>query len=476
MPVLYNGKKLIPAPLIDIKRELQKTGDGTTVGVLYTLTVQGTVVAYKGSPDSNGTFWTTSGYPNDETIVSDSRLTSILKKQEAIKLLFATDGYWFEIQPWDGSASTKCKPRILDIAFANGIWFDTMQYTITMQTDELFINGSATSDTGFTDKISTADESWTIEFNETPENTILTNTFRLTHNISAVGKSFYNDVNQLSMPAWQQARNYVQDRIGLDYNIISSSGALNVPGYYQGFNHVRSENVDEANGNYGISESWILASGNVLEELNIEVTNSITEAFVHVSINGSVQGLETRNNNYQLVQRKYDAASGYFNNVVSPMMLARAQNYAGITLNTMPITYHIGRNPIQGLINYGYEYNDRPSNCVANAKSEVISIIDNNPTDVFAAIPILGRAAGPLLQAINTTTAAQRQINIELIMPTAGSCSTYMTLFNQKPDVSSLISAASGGLSFTQIFKDQDQENWSPKDGRYSRTVSWTYQ
>ena len=44
-------------------------------------------------------------------------LKAILRKQEAIRILFSEDGHNFEIQPWDGGPSSKCNPRIQSIEF-----------------------------------------------------------------------------------------------------------------------------------------------------------------------------------------------------------------------------------------------------------------------------------------------------------------------------------------------------------------------
>ena len=58
--VMYNGKRLIPAPLVSINKEYQRSPDNTKIGTNFNLTVNGTLLAYKGSPDSSGTFWTSS--------------------------------------------------------------------------------------------------------------------------------------------------------------------------------------------------------------------------------------------------------------------------------------------------------------------------------------------------------------------------------------------------------------------------------
>src|SRR5690606_3496765 len=130
---------------------------------------------------------------------------------------------------------------------------------------------------------------------------------------------------------------------------------------------------------------------------------------------------------------------------------------------------------------YTYEYDDRPCNFVTGALSEVITINDNDPTDVFASLTVLGRAAGPILQDIGTVTAATREVSIELVMaiPTgcdSGNCGVLITS-SPRNQVNNLLCCLEGELTdaYNQVFKSQDTSSWSPKTGRYTRTVQWTY-
>jgi len=474
MPVYYDSKKIIPAPLVEINRQLQKAGDGSDLNPIYTLQVQGELIAWKGSPSSSGTFWTGSDYPPDEVIPDISRLKAILLKQEALKDLFCAEGKWFEIQPYDGSAPLKCKPRNISIQFPAGIWHSRCPYTITLETDEMYINGVPSCDSLYSIKISAANETWAIEFNEQSESPELIHTFRLTHSLTATGKRFFDDTGNLIKPAWQQARDWVLPRLGIDGGRITASGVLNLPSYYQGFNHARSENVDANGGNYSVTESWILASGNALEDFTVESNNSIQDGLVRVSLNGAVNGLETRNLNFQITEAKYTNAINKYD-VIKNQLLSRAQSYSGVTLNPQSTALRVGRNITAGIITYSVEYDNRPTNYIANALTEQITIIDNNPNDVFASIAILGILAGPILQPINTVTAKQRQLNVSAIMPVSGISSDLATAFNQKPNIDNIILAATGTLTFTQIFKDQDTESFEPKTGSFSHNLSWTF-
>ena len=111
---------------------------------------------------------------------------------------------------------------------------------------------------------------------------------------------------------------------------------------------------------------------------------------------------------------------------------------------------------------------------------ENIVIVDNYPTDVFAKLPVLGRARGPVLQSISTVTEQTREISIEAVMPIPTGCTNIAQLYTSKPtgQIESLLCDFQTELTdnYQQVFKHNDTENWNPKDGRYSRNVGWTFQ
>ncbi len=116
-------------------------------------------------------------------------------------------------------------------------------------------------------------------------------------------------------------------------------------------------------------------------------------------------------------------------------MLPRAQLVSQAlstrVLNSGVRTTTLAHNPTQGIVSYSYEYDDRPSNCISGALFENISVVDNNPTDVFASLTVLGRAAGPILQDIGTVTSATRAVNIEAIMTIPTGCTVANLLTNR---------------------------------------------
>jgi hypothetical protein len=487
--VIYDEKRLIPAPLVSITKSYQKSGNGEIVGKIFNLTITGTIVAWMGSPMSDGSFWESSGYPPDEDIAAENRLGAIQRKQEAIRHLFSVEGKSFEIQSSISDTPVRCNPRIVSIDFAQGIWYDRCDYTITLECDELY--GDVLSDEDlFLQYISDAQEQWTIDTNEdNAESFNIPRTYSLSHTVSAQGKRFYNELGELLQEPWEYAKNFVLSKIGLNSNIISSSGINNLPSYYKGLNHVRNENIDKQGGNYSVTENWVLASGYATETFSVNISNELESQYKTVSIEGSVNGYEERDGNLNILSSKWENAYNKYASI-SGVMFIRAQQFSGMSLNIVPLSETVGHNPIQGTIDYSFEYNGRPMNIIDGAKSESIVINDNIGGQLFASVFVLGRLRGPVLQDLNTKPANTRSLSIEIVVPapyyTDNSISTVKGLINsKKPSSDALYSASITNVinaanplnnGFTTVFQSQPQESWDFKEGRYSYQCEWTYE
>lgn len=509
MPVQYNSKKIIPTPLVSVEKNYERTGDNHKIGSKFTIIVKGSVTC-NGSPNSQGEFYTGSGYP-PSTFQDDAEiLTSVTQRQkflqaktQAIRQLFAQDGLSFEVQPWDGSAPMKCYPRVQNISFSEGIWYDKIDYTITLEADEMYgLNTNFMSDAEdaaanqdfFKDAagnklyLSEVSESWQLEMvDNEPENIDNPYTFRLTHNIGATGKRTYNDSGLVS-EGWQQAKRWVTPRLGIDNAIFNDgTNALALSGM-TGFNHMRQENTDELSGSYSVQENWIVTKENTREDFTISTQTSVETGLTTVNIEGEVIGLDTRNSSFTITQTKWDAASTKFATLIagSPanIIFTRAQNYSGVVLNSTALGSSIGKNPLTGRITYSYQYDTRPSTCITGALSETITITDRNPTDVFAIIPVIGRALGPVLQDMGTVTERKRTVSIEVNVVPISTCPTsaagVAAIMSSSPatSVDVVISSFEADLeaNYSQVFKEEDAPSWTPRNGRYSRTVTWTFQ
>lgn len=563
---------LRPSPLVSISSALNKVG-GETVGMTYAITLTGSILEDRGSPyavkmqDNTpfkyydgttpagtgpyGQFDNSSGHSEDnrpkvQPVPENSKLDAIFSKQRAIKALFAMDGQRLEIMPIHGDEpAIICYPRIISIDFAEGLYINRSDYTITMEADTL-LNKNLTVDedgnpvddslrpviSGPNDGFSTQQiialsgafiesfsETWNIEVDdERAESLSQPRTYVITHSISAQGKThhFPDGGGVSKILAWQNAKNYVVNNLlsksgisdypntmPLPYPSVNNSlgsGTVNLINSYRGFNHTRTEDVDVAGGSFSVTETFLLASGTAYENHSMSVSTDIESAFVNVSIDGTVTGLnEVSPSGYgagvaTMPSGAYDNAlkkyyeisrSGQFG--LTSDIYRRANNTVAFELNSQPKSVSLGLNEYNGEITYSLEFDNRPTNIVSGTMSEGISINDTYPGDIFATIPVIGRATGPILQYIGSRTEYKRDVQLDLQMDyTDIHYASGRGLVVQRPSVveptrtqiRTLIKSLSpeNEPGVRKYFIAPPTESWNPKTGSYNFSISWTYE
>jgi hypothetical protein len=469
--VVYGNNALVPAPFVAISKEIITKEDGTPIAHTYAITLKGKLLAWKGSPGSSGAFWQSSGYPPDEVIQPSSMLAAILEKQSALRNLFATEGQSLEIQPYDGSQPFKCNPRVKRIDFPEGQWFNEAEYVITLEAD--WVDGMSDADyppQGLVNKV--ADE-WNIEIldEKIP-------TYRLTHAVSAVGKRVFDETGALlnGKQAWENAKDYVLNTtgLGLDTTRMQAPGVLNAS-TLQAYNYIRSNQVNEDAGVFASTESWVCYDPQgqppAIHEYTVSVHYSLNDNRTTATVEGTVTGLEVRDNQTRsLTSTRWQNGSARWNGYIAPYLLSTAQANTGLTLNPIATNSQVGSNQVAGTVNYHFEFDNRPVPSTPGAISEIITIVNNHAADVFAQIPVLGRPFGPVLQSIGTVTAKKRAITIEIVMPP-----TTMSFTSSPPNTDGIVLGLvpQGALA---VFLEQDDEQWTERTGRYSRTTSFVWE
>ena len=369
-------------------------------------------------------------------------------------------------------------------------------------------------------------EDWALEVDDAlSEDVANPRTYRITHNLQATGKTVYGDsavtrydeatdpdpnaplVNQYK-PAWMQARDFVQSRLssnpsGNYPNIMGQigSGTVDLVSSYGGYNHVRTEQINVTEGTYSVSENWILASGNSTENYSMTTSTSNSDPFVTVGIEGSIKGLSSippsglgdpdilaTSGPYANARNKYNQVtnSGQFG--LTSDVFKRANNLVAVQLNSQPVSLSISTNQFTGDVSYSLSFNNRPTNIVSGVIAESIQVNDTYPGDIFATIPVLGRATGPILQYIGGRTEYKRDVSINLTMDYTKIPygNNRNSLILKKPSIveptASQISQLLGELSpagepgVRKYFISAPTESWSPKEGTYSFNISWTYE
>ena len=474
--ISFSGSRIIPAPLATFGKSYQTTDDGTRVGTTFNITLTGKLVSHKGSPRSGlrtvggsswaGNFWTDNdNYPPDEGLATvDDHFQSILRKQEHLRSLFSYEGAPLIIRAYDsGNVNLKCNPRVKSVNFQEGIWVHQCDYSIELEADVLYSDKMSISgeDPNLYPYVSEANEDWQIEKNDDNQS------YRLTHSVSAKGKRFY-DSGGLPREAWENARLYVLPKLGLNQERIINSGVMNLFNY-SGFDYVRSQNLNQLGGTFAVTESWVVTSGAAaIETFNVSTRDSSEDGLIHVTVEGEVRGLESRNNtDYTLQRTKYQNAEAKYN-TISNDIHSRAQVYSGTTLNPSTISNTVGRNPWTGIISYNFEYSNRYI-ATTNALSEVVTVTDVNQKDIFARIGILGSSKGEVLQSISSGV-PERLLNIEIVVRPR----VYGGAAISKPDVKQIV-IDNTPVGYSKLMKEQDEENFSQSLGRFSKVIRWVY-
>jgi hypothetical protein len=213
---------------------------------------------------------------------------------------------------------------------------------------------------------------------------------------------------------------------------------------------------------------------NVRHECTVSTHFSREDGRTIVTVDGTVTGYRSANASWPFTtnspQERYQNALNYFNSI-SGNIVGLAANYVDVsTVNPLPFSKAVSHLETAGQVTYQFEFNSLPRPCVVGALSENITISDDAATAVIAIIPVLGRAKGPVIQNIGTVKEKRRTVTIELVMPT--DLNTNMCAVSGGPSVNISAYAPLGN----PVYLEQDQTQWSPSSGHYSRTVSWVYE
>ncbi len=465
---------IIPGPQFNIQREVARDEAGRITRRFWNIQAKGTLVAFKGSPSSAGVFHTGSySAALDENIADVSRLASLRNKMKALSDLFCAKGQWMEIQPFDGSQSIKFQPRIRNINFAQGLWFDKVEYTIDMEADTVFF-GTQEECGGTSDVV--PQESWGIEAADQ-----IGRTYRLTHSVSSNQKDLFDAFGNVPSGnnGWERARDIVLGHLGIsDVNKIEAPGVLNLTNW-GAYNYVRGQQIDESAGRFAVNETWLVydpRQGGVTlfpPALDDFVVNSRTsdDGIVHVTIDGTVTGLEVRDiSSGSFSQSRWDSASLYYSSQISGNVFSRASSYSGVLLNPTQILSSVGRNPINGTISYSYEFSNRRSPTIPGAVREEITLSLSGGTDIFAVIPLPGRPWGPVLQDMETISERTMSINISAQMQSSNMLNPITFAPNTDGIVVALAPVA------LQVFRSRDEISFADESGKYTRSVLFVYQ
>lgn len=296
-----NGKRLIPAPTVNISKNFIRSEDGRQIGANYSISLKGTILPTKGSPLSTG-FWTGTTEPAAEVFTSDDdRHNSLLAKQEFIRELFNTQNLTFKYEP-SGLPPVECYPSVNSIQFAEGLWVLRTDYTIDLDTPSLNRSGTTDNENAFALSTSGYYLTKATDNTQISQREDVSGIFQITRNVSATAMLANNVTGVIGTEPWLNAKAWVQNRLSgtfIEANIFNLPTGVNATGYY---NLVQEETADKTAGNFSVNRRYTYSAANVFEQRNI--TRNITypklgdlaPTVEQITVNGTINGLTTDNN------------------------------------------------------------------------------------------------------------------------------------------------------------------------------------
>jgi len=352
--------------------------------------------------------------------------------------------------------------------------------------------------------------------------------YSVTHNVSAQGEPLSGHD-----PAYL-AQQFVSSKLGFSNEMGAVSGILNTSGV--ACNNFRTISINKTEGTCNATETFMInPSGKYKEDFELSANTSVEDPFTSIEINGTIQGYANVNypnpnplgesfagsdgDSTPKFQNAITAWSGLRNAAgavttegISGLLYTRVNSFyqfqpphpaflgahsegdpsrkAINTLNPTTLSTAVGYNITEGVITYAYSYNDRPIHVVPDALSETINITENEPTDIFASLQVLGRASGPLLQDMGTKGPRTREISIDAFLP-IGTGTNFTqnvdgtTQYTQLNNPSFLVAPTGyDGLisgyeysltsTYASVFINGQSKTWQPKIGRFTFQKSWT--
>ena len=333
-----------------------------------------------------------------------------------------------------------------------------------------------------------------------------TRTYSVSHSISANGKRAYGRLGLIREP-WQNAKMWVEARMTpnpsqfpVDSTRVEDLFTSNKEGFnwddaifangispteYVAYNYTRSNQIDKTSGSYSCTETWLMAdftnaNQSVTEDINVDTSYDLSTNITSVTINGTITGLETMSSfsntastsKYTNAKARFDdlnASEGTSNNPIAKM----AASLSGKTLKTVPLSRTVARNQVAGTVTFSYTFNDRTNNLNMSVVpiSESLTVSVTYDTDKFATIEVPGRAAGPVIQSMNTVSLTSKSVSADVQFPADSTALEVAAGINKIIDRINELAPTAG----TVYFKTADQESYDNYGKRYTRNVTWQY-
>lgn len=323
--------RLVPAPQISITPEIYYANN-IAIGYTYNITLNGYATSLNlTNPSPSSTFnGTLEAIQKVKNIFSISNGTLLVTNNDQ-DILKGTGGIL----------------KSIEFEQADNNWVNYAPYSIQLEFNELLLapcSGGLSFDclslpSGIVEspdlidmtkyKIKSFEDNWSINLDDNIYSVysgINNNYFNIEYSISAVGKNYINYTNNTLLPAWEQAKNFVQHRLNQQIlNLTAQSlntnnsidscsngtnlssalsfagdGILNeivVSGDYNIFNESITVEASEADGSFSANYKALIKQKGEAEKaihtfsVEKQLVNDGSQKFISYRVNGTIQGL-----------------------------------------------------------------------------------------------------------------------------------------------------------------------------------------
>ena len=251
---------------------------------------------------------------------------------------------------------------------------------------------------------------------------------------------------------------------------------------YKAYDHVRTVSSNVSAGSYSVTDTWVLAYKNpdgqaAITDLTIDLDISSEAEMATVTLNGTIQGLDTtgptahQHNKYanakgaynQLAVSFFDVAdSAYKDYEVENECADSEDSSTKSKLRETEFSKNVGFNEQTGTITFSVSFNDKDITD-EDVIEESFQVDDSGATEVVAIIGVILKANGPVIQDMGTITEKRKSVTYTAKMK---KCAR-----KDKPDKDGVIDSykPTGG------YLSNNSESWNEQTGDYTRTKEWVY-
>lgn len=445
-----NSNRIAPAPMISITPEIYYANDNP-IGYTYNITLNGYANALRKELDAGSVNY---------------GMGPVLQHMGDIRDIFSFNGGDLHIKQASGDVILAKGATIKSITFnpSDNRWVNYSPFTVELEFNEIDFNGcthsvntscnssifhqisgSKSINNQLIDiqlyKIKSLNDKWTINVDDQIYDGA-NSVFKVSYTISAVGKNYY--VNNKVVPAWQQAKLFVQNRLRSQImslingilpidsdNACSASKDLTQihdtdtsGGILENFNTLRNNSVawdvyneyiscdtSEADGSFSLTYNALVKKGFSLNPSANAVLHSYTKDFsistsdkveANITVKGRIQGLVRGGfiyydfNHFQLPasgafltvkdgsETKYDNARSFYTSFVGNNndLLDSFKTILGVTKSALIIKNDDGRKPIASSLTLEHNYTEGSYNYTAVYDRNTTIFQENGYTNI----------------------------------------------------------------------------------------------